>query len=180
MCTGLITKALSGRPGTVTKSIEVCLLFAEDEQGNKVADAFMSKGFVHKVPKVALASVDVVYQCVSQFGTKVMSPQPILKALPPLFDSKDAKIRAKVKELVAELAKWVGANAVKTILFEKMRDAMKEDIEKLIAQIPEVRSLCCGEGMKPATVVGPTNCKTLNTKSAGEEDSAGAISRTGR
>ena len=145
VCTGLITKALSGRPGTVLKSVDVCLLFVEDEQGDKVAEAFISKGFVHKVPKVALACVDIVFQCVNQFGTKVMTPQPILKALPPLFDSKDAKIRAKVKELVAELAKWVGANSVKTILFEKMRDAMKEDVEKLIAQIPEVRHLMASE-----------------------------------
>lgn len=138
ICTGLITKALSGRPGTVAKCIEVCLLLVEDEQGDKVAEAFITKGFDHKVPKVALICVDIVYQCICLFGTKVMTPQPILKALPPLFDSKDAKIRAKVKEMVAELAKWVGANAVKSILFEKMRDAMKEDVEKLISQIPEV------------------------------------------
>jgi len=141
VCSGLITKALSGRPGTVAKSVDVCLLFVEDEQGNKVTETFIAKGFIHKVPKVALSCVDVVYQCVNQFGTKVMMPQPILKALPPLFDSKDAKIRAKVKELVAELAKWVGASPVKTILFEKMRDAMKEDVEKLIAQIPEGRPM---------------------------------------
>ena len=138
VCLGLITKALSGRPGTVTRSAEVCLLLVENEQGDKVAEMFMSKGFDHKVPKVALACVDIVFKCVEQFGTKVMTPQPILKSLPPLFDSKDAKIRAKVKELVAELAKWVGANPVKSILFEKMRDAMKGDVEKLISQIPQV------------------------------------------
>lgn len=139
VCTGVITKALSGRPSSVQKSIEVSLLFVENEQGEKLTEAFISKGFIHKVPKVLLACVDIVFQAVSLFGTKVMLPQPILKALPPLFDSKDAKIRSKVKELVAELAKWCGANAVKTILFEKMRDAMKEDVEKLIAQIPEGR-----------------------------------------
>eukprot|EP00210_Caulerpa_lentillifera_P009280 g8845.t1 len=139
VCTGIISKALSGRPSTVMKSIEVSLLFVENEQGDKLTEAFISKGFVHKVPKVLLACVDIVYQSVNLFGTKVMTPQPILKSLPALFDSKDAKIRAKVKELVAELAKWCGANAVKTILFEKMRDAMKEDVEKLIAQIPEGR-----------------------------------------
>jgi len=138
VCNGLISKALSGRVGTVQKSVEVCLLLVEDEQADKVVEIFLAKGITHKVPKVSLICVDILYQCVNQFGTKVVPPQPILKSLPPLFDTKDAKIRDKVKELVAELAKWVGANAVKAVLFEKMRDAMKEDVEKLIAQTTEV------------------------------------------
>lgn len=39
----------------------------------------------------------------SQFGTKVMEPKPVLKALPPLFDTKDGKARDKVKELVVRV-----------------------------------------------------------------------------
>lgn len=35
-----------------------------------------------------------------QFGAKVVPHQPILKAVPSLFESKDGKARDKVKELV--------------------------------------------------------------------------------
>lgn len=48
-------------------------------------------GCSHKVPKVAAACVDALAAAFGAFGPKVLAPQPILKALPPLFDSKDAK-----------------------------------------------------------------------------------------
>ena len=41
----------------------------------------------------------------SLFGTKVVPPQPILKALPKLVEVKDDKARAKIKELVVELSR---------------------------------------------------------------------------
>lgn len=36
----------------------------------------------------------------SAFGTKTVPPQPVFKALPALFESKDGKAREKVKDLV--------------------------------------------------------------------------------
>lgn len=36
----------------------------------------------------------------SLFGHRVVTPQPIIKALPALFESKDGKAREKVKEIV--------------------------------------------------------------------------------
>lgn len=40
-----------------------------------------------------------IYVC-SLFGHRVVTPQPIIKALPALFESKDGKAREKVKEIV--------------------------------------------------------------------------------
>lgn len=42
------------------------------------------KVFTDKVPKVVVAAVDVVTSALSLFGVKVVSPQPLLKALPKL------------------------------------------------------------------------------------------------
>ncbi|CAD7700615.1 unnamed protein product [Ostreobium quekettii] len=138
ICAGIVGKCLSGRPWTVQKATVVFLDLIEMELADKAVESVVNC-FSHKTPKVVVAALDMVHQAVSTFGTKVVPPQPILKALPPLFESRDAKAREKVKALVAELSRWVGASTVKTILFEKMRDAMKEDVEKLIEAAPKER-----------------------------------------
>jgi hypothetical protein len=38
-----------------------------------------------------------------------------------------------------ELSRWLGAPSVRASLFDKMRDAIKEDIEKLMGSAPEGR-----------------------------------------
>jgi cytoskeleton-associated protein 5 len=40
----------------------------------------------------------------SVFGTKVVDPKPLFKALPSLFESKDGKAREKVKDLLVRLS----------------------------------------------------------------------------
>lgn len=44
--------------------------------------------------------------------------------LPELFDHQDQNVRASSKGLTLELCRWIGKDAVKSILFEKMRDTM--------------------------------------------------------
>lgn len=60
----------------------------------------------------------------SQFGTKVVPPKRIMKMLPELFDHPDANVRACAKGLTIELCRWIGKDAVKNLLFDKMRDTM--------------------------------------------------------
>ena len=60
----------------------------------------------------------------SEFGAKVVPPKKILKMLPELFDHQDQNVRASSKGLTLELCRWIGKDAVKSILFDKMRDTM--------------------------------------------------------
>lgn len=126
-------KALKGRSTAVRLCQEVCLLLTELEQGDVVIESAI-KTFNDKVPKVALTAIEIVFQIVACFGVKVVKPQPVLKALSPLFDSKDAKIREFAKQLVVELGKWVGVDLIRQSLMEKMRDAMKKDVEEWLSK----------------------------------------------
>lgn len=68
----------------------------------------------------------------SDFGAKVVPPKRILKMLPELFDHQDQNVRASSKGLTLELCRWIGKDPVKSILFEKMRDTMVQQIYSLI------------------------------------------------
>jgi hypothetical protein len=52
--------------------------------------------------------------------------------LPELFDHQDQNVRASSKGLTLELCRWIGKDPVKSILLEKMRDTMVQQIYSLI------------------------------------------------
>lgn len=55
-----------------------------------------------------------LFEC-SQFGPKVVKPQPIVKALPSLFDAKQEQIRDSVKKLAVRLRGRLAQRVVETI-----------------------------------------------------------------
>jgi len=57
----------------------------------------LGKGVNARAPKAVAAALDVIYQIVSSFGTKVIDAKPIFKALPNLFEHKDKNVREKAK-----------------------------------------------------------------------------------
>ncbi|GLC42611.1 hypothetical protein PLESTB_001118900 [Pleodorina starrii] len=126
-CANIVAKCLSARTSTLTRALEALLLFIELEQAEKVTEALVS-GLTNKNPKVVVAALEFLYHALNFFGHRVVAPQPIIKALPALFESKDGKARDKVKELVVELARWMGPDAVRTLLFDKMREVMRDNI----------------------------------------------------
>lgn len=131
----LTTKGLGGRTRAVERATECCLLLIELEQGEVVIEALL-KATGNKVPKIALAAANAVLAAVREFGTpRVISPTAILKGLAPLFDAKDAKVRTAAKEITVEMTRWLGAQAVKRDLIDKMREAMQADVNKAIANI---------------------------------------------
>ena len=104
------------------------MLLLELECGDAVVDALL-KGSAHKVPKLALACVEALRISVKEFGTPaVVPPKPILKGIAPLFDSKDAKVRGAAKDLTVELTRWLGHDAVRRDLIEKMRGTMQAEV----------------------------------------------------
>ncbi|KAI4304346.1 hypothetical protein MLD38_039873 [Melastoma candidum] len=128
VCDSIVAKCLTGRPKTVEKAQAIFMLWVELEAVDVFLDA-MEKAIKNKVAKAVVPAIDVMFQAMSEFGSKVVLPKRILKMLPELFDHQDQNVRASSKGLTLELCRWIGKDPVKSILFEKMRDTMKKELE---------------------------------------------------
>ena len=129
-------KGLSGRAKTVERATEVSYVLCELEAGDIVAEALL-KAAKHKVPKLALASIEALLSVTRAFGTGpgAIPPKPILKGIAHLFESKDGKIRDTAKELTVELVRWLGVDVVRKDLLEKMRAGMRVEVQESIALV---------------------------------------------
>ncbi|KAL5730206.1 Protein MICROTUBULE ORGANIZATION 1 [Ranunculus cassubicifolius] len=134
VCDSIVAKCLTGRPKTVEKSQAIFLLWVELEATEVFLDA-MEKAIKNKVAKAVVPAIDVMFQALSEFGAKVVPPKRILKMLPELFDHQDQNVRASSKGLTLELCRWIGKDPVKSILFEKMRDTMKKELEAELVNV---------------------------------------------
>lgn len=132
--TVLAGKCLKGKPATVAKTGEACMLLIELEQEAAVVEAVL-KAFGDKVPKVVLAAVDIILQAVSLFG-RAVDPKPLMKALPALFSHTQAGVRDKVKEISVQLCAYLGQGVVAGVLLDKMPAAMRKDVDAAIADLP--------------------------------------------
>ena len=130
----VVAKGMSGRPKTVERATETCLLLCELECAEVVVAALVEKGTKHKVPKCALASTEALRAALASFGTGVVPPKPILKGIAHLFESKDGKVRDAAKELTVELTRWLGVDATRKDLLEKMRAGMRAEVEASVAE----------------------------------------------
>ncbi|KAL0305776.1 UNVERIFIED_CONTAM: protein MOR1 [Sesamum radiatum] len=149
VCDAIVAKCLTGRPKTVEKAQMVFMLWVELEAVEAFLDA-MEKAIKNKVAKAVVPAIDVMFQALSEFGSKIVPPKRILKMLPELFDHQDQNVRASSKGLTLELCRWVGKDPVKSILFEKMRDTMKKELEaSLLMKEPEI------EAVSEVTASGP-------------------------
>ncbi|KAL4563558.1 hypothetical protein LXL04_027601 [Taraxacum kok-saghyz] len=134
VCDAIVAKCLTGRPKTVEKAQIVFMLWVELEAVDAFLDA-MDKAIKAKVAKAVVPAIDVMFQALSEFGSKIVPPKRLLKMLPELFDHQDQNVRASSKGLTLELCRWIGRDAVKSILFEKMRDTMKKELEAEIVNV---------------------------------------------
>ncbi|KAJ8510590.1 hypothetical protein OPV22_001024 [Ensete ventricosum] len=134
VCDSIVAKCLTGRSKTVEKAQAAFLLWVELEAAEVFLEA-MEKAIKNKVAKAVVPAIDVMFQALSEFGTKVVPPKKILKMLPELFDHQDQNVRASSKGLTLELCRWIGKEPVKSILFEKMRDTMKKELEAELANV---------------------------------------------
>ncbi|PON60374.1 Coatomer beta subunit [Parasponia andersonii] len=134
VCDAVVAKCLTGRPKTVEKAQAIFMLWVELEAVEAFLDA-MEKAIKNKVAKAVVPAIDVMFQALSEFGSKVVPPKRILKMLPELFDHPDQNVRACSKGLTLELCRWIGKDPVKSILFEKMRDTMKKELEAELVNV---------------------------------------------
>lgn len=131
VCSSICSKCLKSRPATLNKAIEGCLLFVELEQQAAVMEAAI-QSFGDKVPKAAVAALDIALQSVLQFGTGVIEPKPLMKALPAMFSHSNVQVRDKAKEITVALASFISVNVIQGTLLSTMNDAMKKDVESAI------------------------------------------------
>ncbi|XP_050154632.1 protein MOR1-like isoform X4 [Malus sylvestris] len=164
VCDAIVAKCLTGRPKTVEKAQAAFMLWIELEAVDAFLDA-MEKAIKNKVSKAVVPAIDVMFQALSEFGAKVVPPKRVLKMLPELFDHQDQNVRACSKGLTLELCRWIGKDPVKSILFEKMRDTMKKELEAELINVTgiarpsrKIRSEQDKEPEKEAVseVVGPS------------------------
>ncbi|CAM8905774.1 unnamed protein product [Rhodiola kirilowii] len=134
VCDAIVAKCLTGRPKTVEKAQQAFMLWIELEAVDAFLDS-MEKAIKNKVAKAVVPAIDVMFQALSEFGSKVVPPKRILKMLPELFDHQDQNVRASSKGLTLELCRWIGKEPVKSILFEKMRDTMKKELEAELVNV---------------------------------------------
>ncbi|OMO86342.1 CLIP-associated protein [Corchorus capsularis] len=134
VCDAIVAKCLTGRPKTVEKAQAAFMLWVELEAVEVFLDS-MEKAIKNKVAKAVVPAIDVMFQALSEFGAKVVTPKRILKMLPELFDHQDQNVRASSKGLTLELCRWIGKDPVKSILFEKMRDTMKKELEAELVNV---------------------------------------------
>ena len=134
ICEGLSSKCLGGRPNTVKRAKEALLLFTELGRGDLVVEALTSFALCHKVSKVTINGVEVLTEALRTYGSKALDPKPLLREAKKLYDAKVAAVRTASKELTAELCRWIPPSVIRDLLLSDVRDAMKKDIESLIAQ----------------------------------------------
>ncbi|CAA7020371.1 unnamed protein product [Microthlaspi erraticum] len=134
VCDAIAAKCLTGRTKTVQKAQDAFLHWVELEAVDVVLDT-MEKAIKNKVAKAVVPAVDVLFNALRDFGSKVIPPKRILKMLPELFDHQDQNVRASAKGVTLELCRWIGKDPIKSILFEKMRDTMKKDMEAELANV---------------------------------------------
>ncbi|XP_062089473.1 protein MOR1-like [Humulus lupulus] len=141
VCDAVVAKCLTGRPKTVEKAQVIFMLWIELEAVEPFLDA-MEKAIKAKVAKAVVPAIDVMFQALSEFGAKVVPPKRILKMFPELFDHQDQNVRASSKGLTLELCQWIGKDPVKSILFEKMRDTMKKELEAELVNVTGAAKPC--------------------------------------
>lgn len=137
ICKMVMSKCLTSRPATLKKVKEVLMLLVEQEQQATVINALVGDGFGHKVPKAVAAAANLALDIYTEFGARAVKPELALKAMPKLFESKDATSRDAAKRLTVVMAQWVGRASVESVLLEKMRDAMKKDVDVWLSNLPD-------------------------------------------
>ncbi|GJZ84418.1 MOR1-like protein [Tanacetum coccineum] len=128
VCDAVMTKCLTGKPKTVEKAQVVFMLWVELEAVDAFLDA-MEKAVTSQVARAVLLAIDFMIQVLSEFGIDIVPLHRIGKMLLEILDHQDQNVLASSKGLTLELCRWVGMNPIKSVLYEKMSDTMKEELD---------------------------------------------------
>ncbi len=99
----------------------------------------MLKALGDKVPKVVAAALDVLRAMVTAYGTKVVSPKPILQGLPAVFAASQAPVREGAKALTVRWRRSVSALLYRTycsVWYCAVRNVLQRTIRLVNASLP--------------------------------------------
>eukprot|EP00775_Hariotina_reticulata_P007310 gene7310-7523_t len=172
-CNNIVSKALGARPSTATKGMDCLAAFIVAEQSEK-ATAALIEGYGNKVPKVVVGALDATLQLVRDFGGQAMPAQQVIKAMAALFECKDDKARTRAKDIVIELARYVGPECIHVMLLKDAPEVVKKELETRLQELPPGRP-------KPARLTRKEAAKAAAqaVTSAEESEAANGASAAG-
>lgn len=128
----------ASKKSTVQKSVQVCMMLIEVEQGSVVMDRIVEDGFTHKVPKAVVAALEVVLEAVRSFTVscaafdEVEYSKTVLNGMvkTKVYSHANAAVRNAVKDIVSVLMKKSKRTdaAVRGILLDQLPEAMKKEV----------------------------------------------------
>uniref|UniRef100_A0A8D3B630 Cytoskeleton associated protein 5 n=1 Tax=Scophthalmus maximus TaxID=52904 RepID=A0A8D3B630_SCOMX len=104
---GVVTKVFN-QPKARAKELgtEICLMYMEIEKAEVVQDELL-KGLDNKNPKIVVACLEALRKALSEFGSKIVTLKPVVKALPKQFESREKAVRDEAKQLAVEIYRWI-------------------------------------------------------------------------
>ncbi|XP_041650942.1 cytoskeleton-associated protein 5 isoform X2 [Cheilinus undulatus] len=104
---GVVTKVFN-QPKARAKELgsDICLMYIEIEKGEVVQEELL-KGLENKNPKIVVACFETLRRALSEFGSKIVTLKPVVKALPKQFESREKAVRDEAKLLAVEIFKWI-------------------------------------------------------------------------
>ncbi|KAM9377134.1 LOW QUALITY PROTEIN: cytoskeleton-associated protein 5 [Pholidichthys leucotaenia] len=104
---GVVTKVFN-QPKARAKELgmDICLMYIEIEKVEVVQDELL-KALDNKNPKIVVACIETLRKALGEFGSKIVSLKPVVKALPKQFESREKAVREEAKLLAVEIYKWI-------------------------------------------------------------------------
>ncbi|KAI8334829.1 armadillo-type protein [Chlamydoabsidia padenii] len=134
---GLVQKCLGApKAGTKQKATDIILLYAEIDVADPIVELVLP-GLEVKQPKLVTQTVVVLRELVRQFGTKTVSPKPLIKVLPKLFGHTDKNVRAETSTLTIEIYRWIGAALTPSL--SDLKPVQIKELEEAFGKLPSER-----------------------------------------
>lgn len=121
------------RPKGKELALEVLMMYVELDRAEPVVEE-MLPFLSHKQPKIIAQTLEQLRDLFKAFGTKIVDPKPILKALPKVYGHADKSVRAKAQELTVELYRWL-RDAMKPLFWADLKPVQQADLEKMFEAV---------------------------------------------
>ncbi|XP_028649672.2 LOW QUALITY PROTEIN: cytoskeleton-associated protein 5 [Erpetoichthys calabaricus] len=113
--------------------IDICLMYIEIEKADQVQEELL-KGFDNKNPKIIVTCIETIRKALTEFGSKIITLKPIIKALPKLFESREKAVRDEAKLLSVEIYRWI-RDAIRPPL-QNINSVLLKELEEEWKKLP--------------------------------------------
>ncbi|XP_076268302.1 protein mini spindles-like isoform X2 [Rhynchophorus ferrugineus] len=132
---GIVTKCMAA-PKTKTKelALQVTLMYVEIEKHELVVEELI-KGTEQKNPKIVSACIQALTTALREFGSKIISPKPMIKRIGALFSDRDKSVRDEARLMVIELYKWMGPSLKNHLQAANLQAVQMTELETEFAKL---------------------------------------------